>query len=167
MRKFSGIFLLIIGISATVACGEPLSDIPSPLKRVDTVNFAKGIVSTRSELAQPENAGSYKSPFNPAEAPSSSAAPGEGRVSIPDEFAQLAQIAPNVTPSGSVKIGGEFFLLFGQKRFKVADHLPIVFEGKPYELEIVEIQNTSFTLRLNGVEITRPIKSVIKPVTKP
>jgi hypothetical protein len=170
MRKLSSFFLLMTGVGATIALGEPLSDIPFPAKRADTVKFAKTLVFLQSEPAQAPNEGTFKNPFNPSEVSASSSASSTtvgGAASAPGEIVQLAQIAPNITPSGSVKIGSESFLLFGQKRFKVADHLPIVFEGKSYELEIVEIQSTSFTLRLNGVEITRPIKSAIKPVTKP
>ncbi len=170
MRKPFLIPLLICGVGATVARGEPAADIPSPLKRKDTVEFAQTLVSTQPGVVQTGNEGSYKNPFSPAEggvSSSSSIAPSGEKASAPGEIVELVQIAPNITPSGSVRIGGESFLMFGQKRFKVSDHLPIVFEGKSYDLEIVEIQSTSFTLRLNGVEITRPIKSVTKPATKP
>ena len=169
MRKSYSAFLFIVGIGTTTAWADSSADIPFS-KRTDTVEFAKTLLFTKPGVVQPAGEGAYKNPFSPTEvptSPSSSVPAGETMVSTPGEIVQLAQIAPNITPSGTVRIGSEAFLLFGQKRFKVLDHLPIIFEGKSYDLEIVEIQSTSFTLRLNGVEITRPIKSVTKPVIKP
>ncbi len=170
MTKQPSFFLLMIGVAVTSAWGEPLADMPPAPQRLDTVKFAKNLLATQSETVPPADQASLKDPFNPVEAPPppSSSSSTEGGVSAPSgENLQLAQIAPNINPTGAVRIGAESLLLFGQKRFKVGDHLPIVFEGRSYELEIVDIQSTSFTLRLNGVEITRPIKSVTKPVTKP
>ena len=171
MTKPSNFFLLMIGVAVTSAWGEPLADIPLAPKRLETVKFAKNLLATQSETVTPADQASVKDPFNPVEPPSAPSSPSgstDSGVTAPSgENLQLAQIAPNINPTGAVKLGGESLLLFGQKRFKVGDHLPIVFEGRSYELEIVDIQSTSFTLRLNGVEITRPIKSVTKPVTKP
>jgi len=173
MIKFSSFFLVVIGlIVPSVWGGDPVGDIPPAIKRLDTVKFAKNILATQSEVVQPIDLAVLKNPFNPVEPPSESSSTttpaGEAMSSGPSgEDIQLSQLAPNINPSGAIKLGDESILLFGQKRFKVGDHLPIVFEGKSYDLEIVNIQSTSFTLRLNGVEITRPIKSVTKPVTKP
>ncbi|MFA6288686.1 MAG: hypothetical protein WC661_14985 [Opitutaceae bacterium] len=170
MRNPSHLFLLMIGAAATAAWGEPLTDIPLASKRADTVKFAKSLIAPQPQVAQASDEVVLRTPFNPVQVPPSaspSASNGGAGSSPSGEDAQLAQIAPNIKPTGAVKIGDDALLLFGQKRFKVGDRLPIVFEGRPYELEIVDIQSTSFTLRLNGVEITRPIKSVTKPVTKP
>jgi len=173
MTKPSSFFLLMIGgVVVTTSWGAgSLGDIPLASQRLDTVKFARNILATQSEAVPSVDQASLKNPFNPVAPPPTpppTSAAADGGASAPGgENLQLSQIAPNVNPSGAMKIGGESLLLFGQKRFKVGDHLPIVFEGRPYDLEIVDIQSTSFTLRLNGVEITRPIKSVTKPVTKP
>ena len=165
--KTSYIPLFLMLISVAARAGGP-NDVPPGGQRIATVKFAKDIVALETAPPMDSNdVATLKNPFNPAAppAPSEAASPGGSMVepAQPSERDQLAQIAPNVTPSGSVEMGGESLLLFGQKRLKVGDHLSIIFEGKPYELELVGIQSTSFTLRLNGVEITRPIKSVTKP----
>ena len=70
----------------------------------------------------------------------------------------LQSIAGKITPSGAAIIGDQAILLFGQKKVKVGDHLKITFEGGDYLLEVTTITSTSFTLRLNNEEVTRPIK---------
>jgi hypothetical protein len=70
----------------------------------------------------------------------------------------LQAIAKTLTPSGSFVIGGEPLLSFGQKRVKAGGVLTITFEGSQYTLEVVSIDRTTFTLRLNREEFTRTIK---------
>lgn len=164
MKKTSYISMLVIG-GLTVGAAYAL-DVPPGKTRMDTVGFAKDILASRPSSVPSVDASALKNPFNPAEPPppaTGGTGPSQEPVAGPEPAVQLSDIAPKITPSGAVQIGGESILLFGQKKFKVGDHLPIIFEGKSYELDIVDIQNTSFTLRLNGVEITRPIKSVSKP----
>jgi len=71
----------------------------------------------------------------------------------------LETIAPQINPTGSVTLGGQPLLLFGQKRVRVGDELPILFEGERYTLIISRIQSSTFTLRLGAAEVTRPIQS--------
>ena len=55
-------------------------------------------------------------------------------------------------------MGSERLLSIGKKRLKTGDRLTVNFEGQDYTLELVAIDRTNFTLRLNREEITRPIK---------
>jgi hypothetical protein len=70
----------------------------------------------------------------------------------------LAAIASSLKPGGSIVLGGQPTLLFGQKRVKAGGVLTITFEGTQYTLEVVNIDRTTFTLRLNREEYTRNIK---------
>jgi hypothetical protein len=70
----------------------------------------------------------------------------------------LAGIAAGLKPSGNMIAAGQEFLLFGEKRVKPGTMLTINFEGAEYTVEITSINHTSFTLRLNREEYTRPIK---------
>ena len=70
----------------------------------------------------------------------------------------LAGIAAGLKPNGIFVIGGEEVLLFGEKRVKAGSTLTINFEGASYTVEIAAVTHTSFTLRLNREEYTRPIK---------
>ncbi|MBW8781854.1 MAG: hypothetical protein JF599_08205 [Verrucomicrobia bacterium] len=157
-------FSLLMGIGGLAAFGQVASDILPPQKRAATVDFARKLLEPAPAL---ETAGAtpLPNPFS-LNLPESATPPP---VSNPGAGADLAGraglevLASKITPTGSVEIGGEPILLFGQKKLKVGDRLPIIFEGKPYELEISAIERTSFTLRLNGEEVTRPIKPVTKP----
>lgn len=153
------------------AYAEDSSAIPSAHARAATLQFAHNLTTTTKMAdASPQSPEiAPKSPFA-LNGTSAVGVSGEGVATpvaaVPVEVTirkKLEAISPQVTPSGTVEIGGNPILLFGQKKVKVGDRLAITFEGQPYELEISDIQRTSFTLRLNGEEITRPIKSVIKP----
>jgi ribosomal 50S subunit-recycling heat shock protein len=67
-------------------------------------------------------------------------------------------IASSLKPTGNFILAGQPTLVFGQKRVKAGSLLTITFEGTEYTLEITAIERTSFTLRLNREEFTRPIK---------
>ena len=70
----------------------------------------------------------------------------------------LNAIGAQLKPSGNFIIGGQQTLIFGQKRVKAGMPMTINFEGTEYTIEITAIDRTSFTLRLNREELTRPIK---------
>ena len=70
----------------------------------------------------------------------------------------LQAIAKGLKPSGYIVLGGIPSISFGQKRVKAGGVLTITFEGNQDTLEIVSIDRTNFTLRLNSEEFTRTIK---------
>ena len=70
----------------------------------------------------------------------------------------LQAIAQGLKPSGYIVLGGTPSISFGQKRVKAGGVLTITFEGNQYTLEVVSIDRTNFTLRLNREEFTRTIK---------
>ena len=61
-------------------------------------------------------------------------------------------------PSGTLILDGEPLLIFGRKRLRIGDRFTVTYEKQDYELVLVAIERTTFTLRLNQEEITRPIK---------
>ena len=70
----------------------------------------------------------------------------------------LEAISAQLKPTGNFVISGQQTLIFGQKRVKAGMPMTINFEGTEYTIEIITIDRTSFTLRLNREELTRPIK---------
>jgi hypothetical protein len=74
----------------------------------------------------------------------------------------LEKIAEEVIATGMMQQGDRTFLLIGKKRFKVGEHLAVNSGGIAYDVEISFIDRTSFTLRLNKEEITRPIRAKVK-----
>ncbi|MCC5022900.1 MAG: hypothetical protein J6386_08940 [Candidatus Synoicihabitans palmerolidicus] len=76
-----------------------------------------------------------------------------------DNFELLETIAPEINPSGTMMLGGQPLLLFGQKKIRVGGELPIIYAGNRYTLVISAIESSFFTLRLGEAEYPRPIKS--------
>jgi len=72
----------------------------------------------------------------------------------------LLVLAEQVQPLGAMGVAGNMMLTRkGQKPVKVNDKLTLSFDGTSYEVEVTSIDNTTFSLRYNQTEITRPIKS--------
>lgn len=152
------LLLLVFPVSALA---QRAGDIPPPARRAATLEQARALLTAKSAEGIEAEA-VLKNPFNPAKpepvADASSSAPVA--VARVGDRERLESIAPLVQPSGTMQLGDVSILLFGQKKFKVGDRLPIVFEGVTYELQISVIDRTSFGLRLNNEEITQPIKPV-------
>jgi len=87
--------------------------------------------------------------------PSTTAAPTTGPRTDRDI---LTGIAATMKPTGYFVLGGQPTLVFGQKRVNAGSAMTIKFEGSDYNVEITAIDRTSFTLRYNREEYTRPIK---------
>lgn len=161
MRTFSYILLLAaipIGLTAQTA-----SDISTPQKRMVTVDLIRTLLTTKPIEGSAEEI-AQKDPFNPVQPIVDHGAekPVAGPAVLNDRDV-LMGLAVRITPSGTVKLGDTQLLLFGQKKLKVGDTIPIVFQSTTYEIQISGIERTSYTLRLNKEEITRPIKPVNKP----
>jgi len=77
---------------------------------------------------------------------------------------QLAAIASKILPKGSVLVGKDKDpnLIIGNKFYKIGSKFTVSYSGVDYVLELTAIDNTTFTLRLNGEAITRPIKPAAK-----
>jgi len=158
MRTLACILLLIavpVGLTAQVE-----SDIASPQKRMAVLDLVRRLLTTKpveggaAEIAQ-NNPFIPKQPATESQESSVSPVPVTGL----GDHDLLTTIAANIAPSGTIKLGDTQILLFGQKKLKVGDSIPIIFQGTTYELQITNIERTSYTLRLNKEEITRPIKS--------
>lgn len=165
--------LTIVGAAVLAFAGAaPLcaqkSDLVPPQKRAVAVEMADRLVQPRVLAALPET---LVVPFNPvgfdqpdpeeikAQQAAAAAAAASGTPLRPvGDRNVLATIADKLSPSGTAIIGGDPILLFGSRRLKIGDRITVTYEGADYQLEITAITRTTFTLRLNREEITRPIK---------
>lgn len=160
--------MLLVGM---MLCGAPdaaaqKSDLATPQKRDSVVAAAGKLLQPRELVALPEN---MIPPFSPPafeepdpeelKAQQAAIASSPTPVRPAGDRGVLEALAGRLAPSGTAILGGEAILLFGQKKLKVGDQLTITFEGFDYTLDITDIGRTTFTLRLNREEITRPIKS--------
>lgn len=161
------VFIASVTLVATASAANVPPVVP-PSRRASTLESAQKLLGAR-DTSVPAN---VTNPFN---SQTFAAASGRGggqtvpnnpqtpqvdtRPSGPRTDAELLQaIANDLTPSGYIVLGGVPSLAFGQKRVKAGGLLTITFEGTEYTVEVVSIDRTHFTLRLNREEYTRPIK---------
>lgn len=158
---------LVAGPLAVVAA-ERRADVAPPAKRRPTVELARRLAA-REEL--PPLAADLVQPFNPAAfgqpdpeelraiAAARAAANAVTTQAKPATDSDLLKlIASRVSPSGTLILGDEPMLIFGKKRLRVGDRLTVTYDGRDYDLELIGITRTTFSLRLNRDEITRPLK---------
>lgn len=158
-----GPIILFLSCTPMLLCAQAVSDVSTLEKRTATLDLARTLLTTKSFNDTSEEI-ARKNPFNPgrAIAQNEQVAVGpvvESVVAVEDRD-RLSALAASVTPTGTMQLGGTPYLLFGQKKFKEGDRMPISFQGATYEVQISAIERSSFTLRLNKEEITRPIKPV-------
>ncbi len=153
--------MVLVVATATMTVSAFANTVVAPAKRLESLAQAKQLLGEKPMSA------SSKNPFNPegfgeGQSDSGSSTGGSTGPVVqagPRSGRDLLQaIGASLKPSGSVVLGGEPVLLFGQKRVKAGGLLTITFEGSEYTVEIVKIERPNFTLRLNREEFTRPIK---------
>ncbi|MGH8021357.1 MAG: hypothetical protein ACREIA_24375 [Opitutaceae bacterium] len=88
----------------------------------------------------------------PAEEPRTPAKPERSAEEV------LAAVAPQITPTGTMLIGSEHYLLIAGRRYKVGDQISVTFEELVYEVRIASIERNSYTLQLNDNELRRDFK---------
>lgn len=162
MRAFNLIALMAAVPAATFA--QTGGRVPPPAQRVATLELARNLLVTTPIEVDAEDL-AMKNPFGPRTpvVKDEPVTPVQTVVRSATDREVLVNVIANINPSGTMMIGDQPFLLFGQKKLKVGDVIPIGFQGKTYELVLTGIERTSFTLRLNKEEITRPIKPANKP----
>ena len=148
-----------VGLVGNRACAED-EDVIAPIKRQEVLDQAKKLLVMRN--VAPVTVDPFHSErFSEMVAGPShvAATPTVAVVVAPRTEKEILQaIALSLKPTGNFVLSGEPTLVFGQKRVKGGGLMTITFEGKEYTLEITAIERTSFTLRLNREEFTRPIK---------
>jgi hypothetical protein len=167
--RFIVALLLLAGSSSAQAATPKIvpSDIASPEKRRGAVDLAAGMAKPVKTVVLPAD---LANPFSPpgfeltdaeerAAANAANNRSGQtGQPKMVTDRETLARIAPQIAPSGTLMLpGGEAVLVFGSKKVKVGDTLTVTVGNQDYVLALVRIDRTTYTLRLNREEITRPI----------
>ena len=150
-------------LTLSVSLPAQRSDVLPASRRIKTVEEAAALADRAPAAPLEENLNSpfYPNNLKPKDEPVSTD-PNSGQVVVPtgpsSNYELLETIGPELTPSGTMVLGGEPLLLFGQKKIRVGGELPIIYEGKRYTLTVSAIESSFFTLRLGEAEYTRPIK---------
>jgi hypothetical protein len=162
------------GLLAPAWAAKAVSDILAPERRRAVVESAQQIAR---RTALPPTGTEIPNPFNPAgfgKADKSEAkegrGPGDTKAGTPAAPAApstdreiLAAVASKIPASGTIVLGGKPLLTSGMNRIEVGSHFTVVYNGQEYELELVAITSTTFTVRYRGEDFTRPIKQGKSP----
>jgi hypothetical protein len=158
---------------AILAAGLPLGAAPAPKSDLQPPQRRETSVATAERLAVrpavPPLPADFPNPFNPVgfDQPDPGAvktpAPGGAVAQVPVQTGDreiLETLAARLTPSGTLILGGKPLLIIERNRFEVGTRFIVTYNGEDFELELVAIDRTTFTLRFRGEELTRPIKPV-------
>jgi len=171
MKTHSLLILLVTILAGAhiLRAAKVTADIAPPQRREATLDTAEKL--TQRQAPQPVSP-EIASPFNPAnfdqaepgtKNPTGASAGSTAPVQPPPPPGDrdiLENLASRLTPSGTVVMGGKPLLIIDRNRFEVGTKFIVTFNEQDYELELVAIDRTTFTLRYRGEEITRPIKPV-------
>ena len=181
-RTFAAFALpLVVGASVVLAAApaapagkapaaKGVSDLTSPVMRQPTVENAERL--TRPPAPAPL-APNLKNPFNPpdfnkpdpdgkgtAPTPTTGGGTPQQPSGPPGNRETLEALAARIPSTGTMVLGGKPLLIVGKNRLEIGTKFTVAYNGQDYELELVAIDRTTFTLRYRGEETTRPIKSV-------
>ena len=78
--------------------------------------------------------------------------------SLPDREL-LRFLAHQLVPIGTLQISGTPSLVIGSKRFEVGTRFTVTFQEQDYDLLLVALDRSTFTLRYRNEDYTRPIRS--------
>lgn len=164
----------LLASGGTAFAARAVSDLQPPQKRQLTVTTAERLAQRPvvpplpADLTSPFNPPDFDKP-DPADQPvtaPSAGAPGQrsGTGNAPSapltHRETLEQLAAQIMPSGVIHLRGAPRLVIGNKPFEVGTRFTATYNNQDYELELVTIDRTTFTLRYRGEEVTRPIKPV-------
>lgn len=168
--------LSVLWLPSLLAIAQPLfaaraaSDLMAPQRRQVSVETGERLAFRAPPTALPAF---LPSPFDPVgfdlpnpdvvaaeKAKREAAAATAGKVvSGPATDREVVEaLALRLNPSGTVILGGKPLLIIDRNRFEIGTKFIVTYEGRDYELQLISIDRTTFTLRYRGEEITRPIK---------
>lgn len=173
--KFLSAGLVLAAVVPALPAARPVADVLAPEQR-------RAVLDKAARYARPAEAAPVApdlvTPFDPAgfEKPDASearqarnenrgAAPGAAAEAKPDQppvpatdQELLATVAGRIPTTGTIILGGRPLLISGTNRIEVGSRFTVVYNGQEYELELVAIDRTTFTVRYKTEEFTRPIK---------
>jgi hypothetical protein len=112
----------------------------------------------------PDEFTALKDPFNPPETDlkdlivDTSIRPKDTGPRLLSDADILQSLSASINPSGAVTLGGEPYLLFGEKRLKKGDSYTVTKDGVDYAVIIDSIESSRFSIRYNSQVLFRQIK---------
>lgn len=159
MKRLFLVVVLFAGFAGASSVHAQRSDILPPARRAASLEKAAKLLE---QPVVPAVLPTIKNPFAPPdfdrvdpveEPPVAGVAP---RARTAREV--LEMIAASINPTGTMFMREEPILVFSNGHRRVGDRITASVDGVQYSVIISGIDRTSYTLRLNNEQISRPIK---------
>ncbi len=133
--------------------------VKEPEVRLEKIEFGKKLLAKKVVLPEPELIAQIGDPFGVAI---------EKEEEVVEEVIVDTNLPPhelipllarNVNPTGIFAIGGEYYLMFKEEKVKAGGVIPVVYQNKEYNLEIVSVLRNAFNLRLEDAELEVKLKN--------
>jgi hypothetical protein len=152
---------LALVFAASIEAATQSQGISTPAARLAALKTVETLLA--GKVKQGEDTVLVKDPFNPSaqdlrEDYDPNAAKDQRPLGRRPEAELLEEMAKQVQPTGSVTLGGEPYLLFGEKRRKMGDKVTVLIDGVEYEIEIGTIEKNRFRILYNDLQTTRSIR---------
>ena len=145
-------------VASTRLCGAK-ADVATPQVRATVILNAEKLLAPRV-FKHDVVAGPMINPFSPEKAAPKIDPKSKAPVSDHD---LITTLAAQLNPTGVLMLGDEALLLFGEKKVKVGETIHVNFDKDSFDVELVDLSRTSFTIRLNNEQTTRSIKPAKTP----
>ena len=154
---------LSLALPGAVA-GEPVGDLPPPVQRAGQLAAAERLAARPRPAPAPAET---PSPFAPAGF--DSADPGDptravaGNAEKPRRDREMLQLlAAQLSPSGVIVLRGSPLLILATRQYPAGTRFTVTLQGQEYELLLVAVSRTTYTLRYRAEETTFTIGSLNK-----
>lgn len=158
--RFAIAFVILFAASDALAQGKGVS---TPESRNQALERAHAALAERPAPSLEEFT-ALKDPFNPPETDlkdlvvDTSIRPKDTGPKLISDADVLESLAASINPTGAVTLGGEPYLLFGEKRLKTGDRYTVTKDGVDYAVVINSIESSRFSIRYNSQVLFRQIK---------
>ncbi len=175
LTLFPAVGLLVLLQPSIAVAARNSADLQPSTKRQASLAVADSLANRKApaplsaDLASPFNPPNFDKPdVSEQQAQTAAAERGAPRGSTPALAVKVApadretleKLAGQISPTGVIQLRGAPRLVIGGKPFEVGTRFTATYNSQDYELELVSIDRTTFTLRYRSEEITRPIKPV-------
>ena len=154
---FTPLLLVLITIPCGVTLGQT-ADIPPQTTREGNVKLVSALMASRGVIPKVS-----EDTINPFLGKVTVATGGNEIliVNVPVGLSGpelLSQLANQIPATGSMQFKGEQLLLMGSKRAKIGESISVTRDGKNFDLTLVNISPTTFTVKMGESISTRPIR---------
>lgn len=70
----------------------------------------------------------------------------------------IKELGRQINPTGVFMFNGEYLLIFRERRARVGDMIPVMYQGEQYQIIISEISSASYKIQYDGLELQQKLK---------